>query len=224
MKKSKGFKHVILTRYNNGIYDGKDAVLWMKERYQLFRSTRDSVLSQDADFEWVLSFDERTPDSYVTKCLTDPRMKATTRDVRDYFEGQEIDEPWVITTRIDNDDLYRPGALKAIQRAFEQRIMTIDIDYYQWDLNGNKTYTSGNVSKGETYRPDDFGSPFISLIEPSDRIKTVYCRPHSKLIHGYLISDDEKIEIPHVKIHEQLAFQVIHGKNLANKITGKEIQ
>lgn len=215
MKKSKGFKHVILTRYNNGIYDGKDAVLWMKERYQLFRSTRDSVLSQDADFEWVLSFDERTPDSYVTKCLTDPRMKATTRDVRDYFEGQEIDEPWVITTRIDNDDLYRPGALKAIQSKFQEQIMVIDIDYYQWDLRDNKTYTS------ERYTCT---SPFISLVEPSTRVKTVYCRPHNKLHDGYLITDTEKRAIPGVKIRERLAYMVIHGNNAANKIVGKEIQ
>lgn len=221
MKKSERFKHVIMTRFNNGIYDkteeqlkGLTPVEWMKQRYSLFKATRESVLTQKGNFEWVISFDPNTPDGYVQKCITDDRMTATCDDVRDYFTGMDIVEPWVITSRIDNDDLYRPGFVKAVQDAFEEKLMAIDIDYYQYDIRDLQKYTS------ERYTAT---SPFMSLVEPSDNVKTVYCRPHNKIVDGYPFKDGNR-KIPAVKIHGQYAYMVIHNDNMANKIVGKPVK
>jgi hypothetical protein len=208
-----------MTRYNNGIYDkedlnGKTPSQWMKERFELFEATRESVLSQDGDFEWVISFDERTPKSYIDKVQTDERIVITYVDCREYFDIEPVtDAEWVITSRIDNDDLYIPGFVKAIQDNFSPQVMVIDIDYYQLDLRDGQKYTSARTTAT---------SPFISLIEPASRVKTVYCRPHNKLRDGYPVEDGKKA-IPAVKLRDILAYMVIHDDNMANKIVGEKI-
>jgi hypothetical protein len=220
MQKSKKFKHVIATRFNNSVYDNAEELLtkfnmtvseWMNERFELFKDTKHSVLSQEGEFQWVISFDHRTPPDYIKECCSDPRMVYTFKDLREYKYVSS--EPFVITSRIDNDDMYCPGFVKAVQAEFAPQVMVIDIDYYQ--KAGNKYYTS------ERYTAN---SPFVSLVEPSSRVKSVYCRPHTKLPDGYPMEDGSLKSIPAVKIRRQLAFMNIHGHNLANKIVGKEIK
>lgn len=220
-KKSKGFSHFILTRFNNGVYDNpkvEDPARWMRERIKLFRATRESVLSQEGDFKWVLSFDENTPDKDIDKIITDERMIATAVDIRNFFDDYEVDTEWVITSRMDNDDLYLPGAVKAIQDRFTEQIYLIDIDYYQYDLESMQKYTSGNESKGQRYRMLNNG-PFLSLVESSKWIKTCYSRPHTKMPDGYPF-ENGYFPIANCKIEEPLAMMVIHDENMMNKITG----
>ena len=228
-KKLQGFSHFILTRFNNPQWDGerfvsmyedpKSASKWMRERIKLFRATRDSVLRQEGDFKWVLSFDENTPASDIDKIITDDRMIATTKDVRDYFATEKIDTEFVITSRMDNDDQYCEGAIKSIQDAFQPQVYLIDIDYKQWDSIDDDYYTSGNRLKHEKFRIEPTG-PFLSLVEPSSDIKTCYCRPHSKLRNGY---PGAKKSIASKKIMSPLALMVIHDKNMMNKVTGYPI-
>ncbi len=212
----KEFKHVVITRYNwdNATKDfygtHPDPEKWMEERYELFKATRDSVLSQKAEFDWYIAFDKKTPKSYVKKVCSSSNMIPVFKDVRNLKFNYK--EPWIITTRMDNDDLYNPGALKAIQDAFTPMLQVIDIDYEQFD--GDKYYTSERRGAN---------SPFLSLVEPSDRVKTCYCRPHSKLASGYPTKEGPKKPIRASKINRPLALMVIHGNNVANQIVGREI-
>jgi hypothetical protein len=186
----------------------------MKDRYELFKATRESVLSQDGDFEWVIALDGRTPSTFVEKLLTDDRMHVYFGDIRDYFDEYPVkDAEWVITSRIDNDDLYKPGFVKTIQDNFSPQIMAIDIDYYQLDIRDGQKYTSAR---------DTCTSPFISLVEPSNRVKSVYCRPHNKLQGGYPFEEGNR-NITGVKLRDVLAYMVIHDDNMANKLVGKPI-
>jgi hypothetical protein len=194
----------------------------MRERYQLFRATRESVLSQDGDFQWVLSFDERTPESHMSKILSDERMIGTTLTVWDYFKEYEPDTEWIITQRMDNDDILLPGAVTAIQKEFKPALMVIDIEYYQYDLISGNRYTSGNVNKGERHRLG-CTSPFLSLVEPTDYIKTCYSRPHNKLMGGYPFEDGTLGPIGGMKIRTPFALMVVHSENLGNKITGFKV-
>ena len=217
MKKSDVFKHYILTRFNTQIIDGllydkPDANDWMERRMDLFEATKESVLSQDADFEWVISLDKRTPKKFVEK-IKAKNVTLVDCDIRQAFTQVKTTTPWVITSRLDNDDLYRPGAIQKIQDWFEQKIEVIDIDYQQLDLKTGNKYTS------ERKTPN---SPFLSLVEPSRRIMTCFCRPHTKLPMGYPFKDGNAM-IRAVKINEILAYMVIHDNNVANKIVGKEI-
>jgi hypothetical protein len=197
MSEIHGFKHVILTRFNLGLYDRPGADEWMRHRMLYFRATRDSVLSQDAEFEWWISMDTRTPLRWINNIWTDYRIHLTPSHPKE-FRGFG----WTITTRLDNDDILLPGAIKAIQDAFVEEEMIIDIRYQQM-FNG-ELYTSGR---------DKPNSPFLSLIENGVK-KTCYARPHSKMIQDYpakFASD------------EVLAYMVIHDRNLGNRITGKRV-
>ena len=213
----KEFKHVILTRYNwdNATQDFYEThpnpKEWMKERYELFKATRESVLSQGVDFDWIIAFDKNTPPSYIKKVCSAPNMFPVFNDVRELVF--DYPEPFIITTRLDNDDIYLSGALQSIQDAFKPLTMVIDIDYYQFDLESGKMYTSERPGAN---------SPFLSLVEQSKYVKTCYCRPHSKLPSGYPAKDGLR-EVHSVKINKPLALMVIHGNNVANKIIGREI-
>ena len=212
MKQSKQFSHYILTRFNFGLYDKEDADEWMSARMGLFEATKESILSQEGEFQWIVSVDSRTPVKYLKKIFTDKRMIKVTCDSRVAFDDIKPKTPWVITTRMDNDDLYLPGAVKAIQEQFKPEIRVIDIEYNQ--LYKGKRYTS------ERRGPN---SPFLSLVEPSDRVKTCYCRPHYKLLDGYP-TEDGLVSIPGKKTRVVYAYMVIHKSNMANKLVGKEVK
>jgi len=192
---SPAFKHVILTRFNLGLYDRPDADEWMQHRMLYFSETRESVLSQEGDFEWILSMDERTPNRYIQDIVCDSRMAIIHEHPNTYKP-----DGFTITTRFDNDDLYFPGAIKAIQDCFVEEELVVDLKYVQ--LRDGVFYTS------ERPRPN---SPFLSLISKE---KNCYVRPHTKMINDFKGIFASK---------EIYACMVIHDRNLANKIIGRKV-
>ena len=196
------FKHVILTRFNLGLYDRADADEWMAHRMPYFERTRDSVLSQDGDFEWILSMDERTPNRYLQDIICDSRMAI----VYDHPNTYKPDG-WTITTRLDNDDLYLPGAIKAIQKKFREEELVVDLRYHQL-VNGEE-WTSGRKEDGWG-RPHP-NSPFLSLISKD---KNCYARPHSLMVNDF------KSRFASNRIY---AYMVIHDNNLGNQIVGRKV-
>jgi hypothetical protein len=189
--------------------DMRSANKWMEGRIKLFEKTRKSVLEQEGDFEWIISLDKRTPRRFVEAIITDERMKVVHCDIRDTFHEIDVDTPWVITSRLDNDDLYVPGTIKAIQACFTAQEIIIDLRYRQ--KRGNTLYTSG--PNGTERRAPN--SPFLSLIEKTDhRIRTAFARPHALMIEEYKGIWASR---------EPLAYQVVHGSNAANKIVGTKV-
>ena len=81
-------KHILLTRYNNGIYDLPQADKWMAERAELFKHTRESVLAQDAAFDWFVYFDPRTPDDLMLELCAFPFMFPIKGDARSYVPNE----------------------------------------------------------------------------------------------------------------------------------------
>ena len=195
-------KHVILTRFNLGLYDRPDADEWMRHRMKLFENTRESVLSQEEDFEWILSMDERTPNRYIQEIVCDSRMAIIHEHPNTYKP-----DGFTITTRFDNDDLYLPGAIKAIQDCFVEEELVVDLKYVQ--VRDGVFYASGSALDGHSRpRPN---SPFLSLISKE---KNCYARPHTKMINDFRgIFASKKI----------YAYMVIHDRNLANKIIGRKV-
>ena len=174
----------------------------MDERMPLFYKCRDTVLSQGGDFEWVICMDPRTPEMYLRRIVTDPRIIIANIHPMAYFMDKKIEEPWLITTRLDNDDLYEPGAVRAIQNCFTEQEIIIDLVYEQYELRTRKK------SSSKRYNPN---SPFLSLIEKTDKeIKTCYARPHHKM------SQDWPVGI--YASRQVLAYMVIHENNIGNKI------
>jgi hypothetical protein len=202
--KSQKLKHVILTRFNLGLYDRDSRIAneWMDHRMPLFEKTRASVLSQEGDFEWVICVDSRTPHRYLEEIITDYRMSIMHEHPNTYKP-----DGWTITTRLDNDDLYLPGAIKAIQDSFTEQELVLDIRYQQ--LYQGVLYSSGTKNDGwERPRPN---SPFLSLISKE---KNCFARPHTKMLKDFKGIFASK---------EPLAYMVIHDNNLGNKIVGRKV-
>lgn len=201
------------------LYDDKEkADEWMKGRMKMFADTKKSVLSQEGDFEWIISVDKRTPKRFLDKIKGD-RITIVHGDIRDVFLSGEIvsDADWTITTRFDNDDQYEPGAILSIQERFEEKLKVIDVNFRKLDTETGKSH----VPEWKWQN-----SPFISLIEPSNRILTAFCRPHGQVAGGYpsgsltgtYPAGKVLISIDMERIKEICAVQVIHGGNLANRI------
>ena len=219
----KKFEHVILTKFNTQPFDGELVYdrgfpeNWMDYRMGLFERTKKSVLSQDADFRWVIALDPRTHDRYVKRICSDRRISVTAEDIRGYFDNHRPQADWVITTRLDNDDFYLPGALKAIQGAFEPMLKVIDISFFKMHNHTEELYISERLN-----------SMFISLVEPSERVVTVFARPHGQLSGGYPISGSWDTSwgvtrrIPYERIEEPQVVMVCHGRNASNQITSTD--
>jgi len=198
------------------LYDDVNrANAWMDERMELFKACRDSVLSQEGGFQWIISLDERTPNRYLQEIFTDERMQIVHCDVRDTFKEVEISTPWVITSRLDCDDQYKPGAVKAIQSKFEPKLKVIDIGFSQLEWETGKEYPGEDRWSG---------SMFISLVEPQFRVITAFCRPHGQVATEYPMRGDYKTKweqltnIGKDKVDEPLAMMVCHGNNITNAI------
>jgi hypothetical protein len=203
------FTHYILTRYNVGLYTDNPYKVsnpseWMKHRLELFKDCRESVLSQDVVFQWVIAVDENTPQEELDLIFTDPRMIMYHGNLKDVFNSIKPSTDWVITTRLDNDDTYNEGALEAIQEQFLAKHhhslkYVIDIDYY-------KTF-KGNDYPSNRSRAN---SPFLSLVEfvPKRELLTAFDKMHSYMPDHY----------KSIKIKDQLANMVIHDKNQCNKL------
>lgn len=225
------FEHYILTRFNtqlddNGLllYDKPGADEWMETRMVLFERTKESVLSQNGNFNWVVSLDERTPDRFLNEIFTDERMILTHLDIRHPFLEGEIKPKtdWVITTRLDNDDRYFPGFVTEVQGKFEPKLKVIDVAFYQLEEATDKLY----VPRRKKWP----ASMYISLVEPKERVMTAFCRPHGQVFGEYPTEGDYKTglknlrKIGHSYINKPLAMMVCHGTNMTNAIDGEYLK
>jgi hypothetical protein len=191
----------------------------MDVRWPLFAACKKSILSQEGEFEWVISIDQRTPERYIQRICTDSRISIIHKEINRVFEDKRIDADWVITSRIDCDDQYLPGAVKGIQARFEPMLKVIDIGSYKLDWN------TGNVYRYDKRYPL---SMFVSLIEPSSRALSVYCRPHGQVAGGYPMegwygSLDKFTAIPSEIIGKRYALMVCHDNNITNSISGEVV-
>lgn len=138
------YKHYLITRFNIVIDDPKwnidkngDKVQtdsWLTSRFFLFEKyTLPSIKNQSCkDFKWLVLFNTETPDSFKK------RIESYSIEIPQFFplfvkpyadetaiisKYIEIDsaEEYVITTRIDNDDMIHRDYLKRVQEEFRPK-------------------------------------------------------------------------------------------------------
>ena len=208
------FKHYIFCRHNLGLYsinpygiDDKDD--WMEQRFILLDRLLYSLeMQKNQNFTLILSIDIDTPIEYVThlEVMLDYRDFKSVLfygDPRTYIAQQVTHPEWLITSRIDNDDEYRPNFVETIQKAFRAKEEVIDVHGVQFD--GSNYYTSDRRKSN---------SPFITLAERWDNPVTVFHKSHSTMntvFPGRFASS------------EQLYIQHIHDNNIMNKVVGNKI-
>ncbi|WP_136668381.1 glycosyltransferase [Flavobacterium sp. H122] len=217
------FKHLLITRFNlrNPKWDftkNNESLLndeWMHSRMQLFKNfCLPSVCAQSTDnFQWLIYFDTTTSEIFkeeISKLVQEKNnikvffidgMNAFYPSIKEYIKN--ITTPFLITSRIDNDDCIHKDFIKTIQQNFnQQNFQAIDI------IKGYSLQIEPEIILG---KKEHIFNPFISLIEKNDNPKTVWLSDHN------MWKKENRI----TRITDKrLWMSIIHQKNKVNEFDG----
>ncbi|WP_138433790.1 glycosyltransferase [Winogradskyella algicola] len=219
------FKHYLITRFNLKnknweVTKNNETLLtreWMKHRIGLFSNfCLPSVASQtNTNFKWLLFFDTSTDSDFKDEIETllkpYPHFKSFYIDgmdafhcsIKDYITEDSNESPYIITSRIDNDDCIHKDYIASIQSQFKsQDFMAIDI------LKGYSLQISPDIMLG---KKEHIFNPFISLIEKNEAPKTVWFSDHNMWK-----KESRRIEVA----NKRLWMSIIHEKNKVNEFDG----
>jgi hypothetical protein len=209
-----GLSHVLLTRFNTRLDDDTPPPpeTWLRSRLELFdQYALPSVAQQDVPPDsWLIFCDAGSP-GWFREEFPD-RLPVWAEPV--WLDGPfstdkaaaavaaRVATPWVITTRMDNDDCIARNYLGAVRAAFASSREFIN-------------FTAGlQFEGGRLYRRLDPSNAFLSLAEPAVGLTTVFIDWHDRVAnHGPL----RQVRTPPMWI------QIVHGENLANSVRGIRI-
>lgn len=219
------FQHFVITRFNLRKKDWQTSksntqVLtdtWMENRLALFENYCFSSLAAQTEqnFTWLVFFDNTTPDKFRSVIarleLTFSQFTPIYIDGMDAFLtqsqaqiNQRLWEPYVITSRLDNDDSLHQDYIKEVQSHFaEQAFMGIDfVDGYTLQVEPQVCFA----------KRSHVHNPFLSLIEQKGHIKTVW----------YLERHGQWSEVKELKTvrNKRMWMSVIHMENKVNTFLG----
>lgn len=220
------FQHFLITRFNlrvdtwNETKSGNKVLTkeWLTERFQLFETyCLPSVLNQvNKNFTWLIFFDIETPYEYKLKIHdlfkahkfikyyfiggNDALVSSSVQEIKNTLEKSEP-VSFIITTRMDNDDMLNKYFIETIQRLFRPIPQTI-IDLkrgFQLTAKNKKTVVRNYFAHA---------NHFISLIELTSDFNTIFCKKHGDWgSHPRIIAETE---LP-------LWVEVIHKNNKGNE-------
>lgn len=218
------FQHYIITRFNLrrddwNLTKNNEKVLsddWLKDRFELFENyCFPSIKNQiNQNFLWLVFFDLNTPQKYKDKI---ENYKLEFKNFYPFFiDGMQSflpsiiksineldDKPYIITSRLDNDDSLHQDYVKVVQSYFDkQDQMAIDF------IDGYTLKMDNSILIG--YKKFMY-NPYISLIERKENYKTVW-----HLGHTHWKYEKNVINIK----NKRLWITIIHNKNKANKFYG----
>lgn len=209
----------MLTRFNVKIDFGGGAPPpeprsdeWLEHRFHLFdRFCFPAVRAQtNSDFRWLVFFDVDTPGAFKKRIETyaqwDRFVPCYAESYGNLGAGRVIRDlappgsEFLITTRLDNDDAIADRYVQRVQDAFARQEAAF--------IN----FTNGYIlRKRRLYAARQYSNTFISLIERFDGFRTVLQHRHSDLLR---LGAVQQVDI------EPLWLQVIHGRNVLNRLDG----
>ena len=189
---------------------------WLKNRFELFENyCLPSVRSQtNKDFKWLVFFDIESPLPYKEKIMEYQKDCAMFQPffVQDmsYFFSTIQDElkkstaPYIITSRIDNDDCISQHYIEEVQRNFDQQ------NYLAIDFSDG--YTLQVAPKVKVGKRHHIYNPFISLIERNENPKGIWSmKKHS---------DWKRIKNITRIPNKRVWMSIIHFENKVNEFIG----
>ncbi|NCC33069.1 MAG: hypothetical protein EOM24_13805 [Chloroflexia bacterium] len=207
------FDHLILTRFNvrigQWIQQPPDEA-WLTHRFELFeRFCLPSLEAQTCQhFRWLVLFDAETPEPFRAKIATYAAWPNFQPIYLQHFTLESllvvlqpyVQTPYLITTRLDNDDALSRRFVEQLQRQFAfQAFEFINFaDGYTLDLQRRRLFMRNYTSNS-----------FISLIERADNPRTVLCRNHTFL--------SEIGPIKNLRT-DPMWLQLVHQRNLGNEV------
>jgi Putative rhamnosyl transferase len=212
------FVHILLTRFNTAMdYAPSSRRLepdWLDKRLDLFeRYCLPSVRAQrDAEFKWLVFFDEESPVRFKQKVES---LRPLISPI--YIKGLATDEviaekvnktglvttPYLVTTRLDNDDALASTHLSLVQQAFDSQ----EREFIEFPVG----LQSFRDSLYNVYWPSN---PFLSLVErvkEGQRFTTVLSMPHDQVKKRCRVKS---------LVRSPQWLQVLHSANLLNSLRG----
>ena len=219
------FHHLLITRFNLKNSDWKftknnDNLLddkWMTERMELFQNfcLPSAVNQTNKNFKWLIYFDNSTSDFFkneIQKIIQNhsnilvfyiegmPEFKSS---ILKYISENTKDKPYLITSRIDNDDCIHKDFINEVQQKFNNQ------DFMAFDFI--KGYTLQVEPKILLGKKEHIFNPFISLIEKNENPKTVW-----HYVHNMWKKEPRVTQVTDKRIW----MSIIHKKNKVNEFDG----
>ncbi len=226
------FRHFLVTRFNLRVdswdqtKNGEKVLTedWLEKRFYLFENfCLPSVKNQhNQQFTWCIYFDENTPVPYRKRISVIAEAYSNIKVF--YINGADSlksslatfikshvnsEDQYIITTRLDNDDMIHQEFIAVIQSLFVPAEKTV-IDLQ----NGYQLCIENDHAEVRNYT--NLFNPFISLVEEISFIKTVF-----SLKHKDWVKIEDKIEYKGNK----LWCEVVHRSNMLNSVNrgGKKL-
>ncbi len=219
------FSHFLVTRFNLRVdtwetSKGGAKVLtdeWYEERFRLFETyCFPSVKNQaDQDFVWCIYFDTMTTSHYRNKI---EQITASYPVIRLFFidgikdlqvafqsyirSAAQHDNQFVITSRLDNDDLLHTDFIKHIKHLFQPIHQTVIDIRTGYQLCIEKEHAEIRFLMNRF-------NPFVSLIEEVSKAETVLSRMHREW---------EAVDNVIVVDYKRLWIELIHQSNKLNEV------
>lgn len=216
-------RHFLITRFNlraahwQTAKNGSPVLTkeWLKNRFHLFETyCLPSVVNQtEQNFTWLVFFDIHTPLEYKEKVkgisAKYPNFTPVFIDGMDHLNDslkEEIEkmidksDEYIITSRLDNDDIIHKNFIKTIQSLFKP------IDQTVIDLRTGYQITLGKPHS-QIRKIYNVFNPYVSLIESVTNFKTVFHKQHKewKNSDSVIIYEDQR-----------LWCEVVHQENVLN--------
>ncbi|WP_426356936.1 glycosyltransferase [Pseudocolwellia sp. HL-MZ19] len=219
------FQHYILTRFNLRKEDWNTTktntkVLtdeWMRNRLELFENYCFSSLKHQSEknFTWLVFFDTSTPEEFrqiisrldaeftaFTPIYIDG-MNAFYPSIKKEIQAS-LTQPYLITSRLDNDDALHQDYVKEVQANFNQQdFMAVDF------IDG---FTLQIAPQVRFAKRSHVHNPFLSLIEKSEGFKTIWANDR----HGAWSKTKKVTPIR----NKPMWMSVIHMENKVNDFHG----
>ena len=215
------FHHLLITRFNLKNSDWKftknnDNLLddkWMTERMELFQNfcLPSAVNQTNKNFKWLIYFDNSTSDFFkneIQKIIQNHSnilvfyiegMPEFNSSILKYISENTKDKPYLITSRIDNDDCIHKDFINEVQQKFNNQ------DFMAFDFI--KGYTLQVEPKILLGKKEHIFNPFISLIEKNENPKTVW-----HYVHNMWKKEPRVTQVTDKRIW----MSIIHEKNKVN--------
>jgi hypothetical protein len=219
--------HFLVTRFNLRVNtwdttkNGQKVLTeeWMFDRFRLFEQfCLPSVKNQsDQDFTWCIYFDANTQDPFlkridaIAKSFTNIRpffvngIAEMIESFQDFTKDRNNPGRYIITTRLDNDDILHRDFIKTIKAAASSGPRAI--------IDLRKGLQLCIESKHAELRAvENSFNPFISLVEVAATPETVISKKHR---------DWEKVTKTVVVGDKPLWIELVHQTNKLNAVNGR---
>lgn len=210
--------HFVLTRFNvrSFYHVSEPTEEWLRERLRLFRQYCLPALAGQSSrqFLWLVFVDDLSPQWFRQEIEKDARGRFETVYVAGAFTSATVskavsartDTPYILTTRVDNDDAVSRDFVQTIQTCFQRQ------DFEFINLVNGAQYADRKV-----YLRPYTKNPFLSLIEAvgTKAPETVFVEHHYRV--------DERGPVRNIRTAHPMWLQVIHGGNVLNEIVGLRV-